>query len=459
MMFQYGLDAYMKYDYIGSPWPIDYGLAKEVGNGGFSLRTIQAMITCLEHKDKVKIPPYINSEENLKTFNGKHPEDVFYSFGMPLFKYTVAPSNVASFFSNETVLFNHNLIGCHQLSKFNNQLYHKCLENSIIPYNHVLRVPVGMHRYGWISVKNKFDKLFTNTNGVELRSYGDLDIQHSRAEWVGIFHLTPLSTKKYYSVCSIKNVLNDPVFIHNLQYCKGIFTLSNYLTKVWMGIFAKLKLDIPVDTVYHPVGFDGEFDPAIIDTTKTVILVGSQLRRATTLYQLDLPGYRKVWLPGRTEQKANYLLNQECEEFNVTLTPEQIKSVELLSYISNEAYDTLINNSYLIVHQVNASANNAIIEAISRNIPIFCNRLEAAEEYLGKDYPLFFRDAKHLALLLQDKPAIHKAHIYLKTHQELKDRLTMDTFLSGILNSPITKRILTQTLPPFLNAVNELKLI
>jgi hypothetical protein len=228
---------------------------------------------------------------------------------------------------------------------------------------------------------------------------------------------------------------------------------------VWKGIFAKLKLDIPVDTVYHPVGFDGEFDPAIIDTTKTVILVGSQLRRATTLYQLDLPGYRKVWLPGRTEQKANYLLNQECEEFNVTLTPEQIKSVELLSYISNEAYDTLINNSYLIVHQVNASANNAIIEAISRNIPIFCNRLEAAEEYLGKDYPLFFRDAKHLALLLQDKPAIHKAHIYLKTHQELKDRLTMDTFLSGILNSPITKRILTQTLPPFLNAVNELKLI
>jgi hypothetical protein len=75
-----------------------------------------------------------------------------------------------------------------------------------------------------------------------------------------------------------------------------------------------------------------------------------------------------------------------------------MKSVEVLSYISNEAYDALINNSFLIVHQVNASANNAIIEAISRNIPIFCNRLEAAEEYLGKDYPLFFRDTKDLAL-------------------------------------------------------------
>jgi hypothetical protein len=458
MMFQYGLEAYMKYDYIGSPWPINYGLAKEVGNGGFSLRTIQAMITCLEHKEKIKIPPYKNSEENLKTFSGKHPEDVFYSFGMPLFKYTVAPSNVASFFSNETVLFNHNLIGCHQLSKFNNKLYNKCLENSIIPYNHVLRVSVGTHRYGWVSVKNEFDRLFTNTNGVELRSYGDLDIEPSQAEWVGIFHLTPLSTKKYYSVCNIRNILNNPVFLQNLQYCKGVFTLSNYLTKVWKGIFAKLKLDIPVDTVYHPVGFDGEFDPAIIDTTKTVILVGSQLRRATTLYQLDLPGYRKVWLPGRTEQKANNLLHQECEEFNVTLTPEQMKSVDLLSNISNEAYDALINNSFLIVHQVNASANNAIIEAISRNIPIFCNRLEAAEEYLGKDYPLFFRDAKDLALVLQDKAAIHRAHAYLKAHQELKDRLTMDTFLSGILNSPITKRILTQTLPLFLNSVNELKL-
>ena len=114
-----------------------------------------------------------------------------------------------------------------------------------------------------------------------------------------------------------------------------------------------------------------------------------------------------------------------------------------------------MNNSFIIVHQINASANNAVIEAIARNIPIFCNRLEATEEYLGKDYPLFFKDIEHLEQLLQDKVTIRKAYDYLKEHKDLKKRLKMDTFISGILNSHITKSILTQKIPSFVEAFNE----
>ena len=457
MMFKYGLESYMTYDYIGSPWPLDYGLAKGVGNGGFSLRTIQAMITCLEKQDTITIPPYKNSEENLKTFNGIHPEDVFYSFAMPFCGFSIATSPIACYFANETSQFNKDVLGSHQLYKFNKDLYNTCLSTSIVPYKHILRTDIGTHRYGWNNVKKAFDILFNNPNGIELRSYGDLDIEYSRNEWVGIFHLTPLTTKKYFSFCNINKFQNCPNFHHNLQFCRGVFTLSKYLAKVWRAIFAKLELNIPVDTVYLPVGFDGLFDPTTIDTIKTVIMVGSQLRRPSTLFQLDLPGYRKVWLSGRETPYAMNLLDEECEEFGITLTEEQKASVELL-LLSNKDYDALINNSFMIVHQVNASANNAITEAISRNIPIFCNRLEAAEEYLGKHYPLFFEDGPHLESLLQNKKRIHEAHYYLKSHPELKKRLTMDSFLSGILNSHITKGVLTQRLPPFLQSYSELKL-
>jgi len=457
MMFKYGLESYMDYDYIGSPWPNDYGLAEGVGNGGFSLRTIQAMITCLEKKDTITIPSYKNSEENLKTFNGIHPEDVFYSFAMPFCGFSIATSPIACYFANETSQFNRDILGSHQLYKFNKDLYNTCLSASIVPYKHILRTDIGTHRYGWTNVKKACDTIFNNPNGIELRSYGDLDIEYSRNEWVGIFHMTPLSTKKYFSLCNIDKFKNNPIFHHNLQFCKGIFTLSKYLAKIWRAIFAELKLDILVDTVYHPVGFDGAFDPATIDTIKTVVMVGSQLRRPSTLFQLDLPGYRKVWLSGREKSYAMGLLDEECVEFGVTVTEEQKASVELL-LLSNKDYDALINSSFMIVHQVNASANNAIIEAISRNIPIFCNRLEATEEYLGKHYPLFFDTVAQLESLLKNKKRIHEAHYYLKSHPGLKKCLTMDVFLSGILNSPITKGVLTQRLPPFLQSYSKLKM-
>jgi hypothetical protein len=456
MMFKYGLDQFMKYDYIGAPWPLDFDLAKGVGNGGFSMRTIQAMIKCLEKKDKIKIPPYKNIEENLKMFNGVHPEDVFYSFGMPQLNYKIAPPNIASYFANESTQFNLHTLGSHQLYKFYSSFYTKCLNNSIVPYKHILHVDVGTHRYGWINVKNVFNKLFNNPEGIELRSYGDVHInQYLNKPWVGIFHLTPLTTKKYFKECDLYRFRNNPIFLHNLTLCKGIFTLSNYISNIWKSIFKKLELDIPVDTVYHPVEFDGgEFNPNLIDTMNTVVFIGSQIRRPSTIFRLTLPTFRKIWLSGGTVEAAYKKLANECEEFSITMTEDQKQSVEIL-FLNNEEYDAVVNNSFMIVHQINASANNAVIEAIARNIPIFCNRLEATEEYLGKDYPLFFKDIEHLEKLLQDRVTICKAYDYLKSREDLKKRLTMDTFISGILNSHITKRILTQKIPPFVEAFNE----
>ena len=36
------------------------------------------------------------------------------------------------------------------------------------------------------------------------------------------------------------------------------------------------------------------------------------------------------------------------------------------------------------------TANNAVLESISSNVPAFVSRLPSTEEYLGKEYPMFF---------------------------------------------------------------------
>ena len=58
-------------------------------------------------------------------------------------------------------------------------------------------------------------------------------------------------------------------------------------------------------------------------------------------------------------------------------------------------------------------ANNAVVECIVRNTPLVVNRLPALEEYLGKDYPLFFdRIEDATGLFAVDK--ILTGHTYLK---------------------------------------------
>jgi len=174
---------------------------------------------------------------------------------------------------------------------------------------------------------------------------------------------------------------------------------------------------------------------------KTIVLLGSQYRCPSIIYKLKLPDFKKIWLPSRTESYAKQMLNEECIEYNITLTKEELKSVSIM-HLNDDEYDKLLINSYVIINQFNSSANNALLECIALNIPVFCNRLPAVEEYIGKDYPLFYRDIDHLEKMIYDSDKIKKAHQYLLNMTELKKKLELDRFIHDILNSSITRSIL-----------------
>jgi hypothetical protein len=64
IIFNSNYSEYLKWDYIGAPWPLSYNNnSNHVGNGGFSLRTKKVMIQAIETKTETNV----------------HPEDVFFS--------------------------------------------------------------------------------------------------------------------------------------------------------------------------------------------------------------------------------------------------------------------------------------------------------------------------------------------------------------------------------------------
>jgi len=88
-------------------------------------------------------------------------------------------------------------------------------------------------------------------------------------------------------------------------------------------------------------------------------------------------------------------------------------SVENAARVSNDIYDRLLSENVIFLEFFSTAANNAVVVCIARNTPLVVNRLPPLEEYLGKDYPLFFDRIEEAAgLFAVDK--ILAGHAYLK---------------------------------------------
>ena len=147
MIYNYNISDFYKYDYIGAPWDSSRSIAKNVGNGGLSMRNIKAMIYCLQNKNKVNIPFNIGYDyEKMFIFNGKYPEDIFFSYAMLQFGYNVADDKTASLFSIETCMYNYNVLGSHKLSVHNDKLYQKLLLKSIFNPNCEKVIPLKIYQ-------------------------------------------------------------------------------------------------------------------------------------------------------------------------------------------------------------------------------------------------------------------------------------------------------------------------
>lgn len=445
MIYNSDISRFLEYDYIGSPWPQTLGIPHCVGNGGFSLRNPNACLECIRHMQSIHIPAYAQRDLNLKRLSGQHPEDVLFSLGMVQMGYNVAPVDIARQFAVETCEYGFDrVLGSHRLDAFNKCLSVRLLQNSVVPFYVYNDPEVTGHRFGWKYVAGCLMKVFDNPDAIVMNTWIDCDylfntdkkeIIPKKRPWVGISHLTPVATTHFFKTCDIKKLVTCSRFASDLQQCKGIYTLSTYMKEQFERILHLMGYPrIPVFRLFHPVPLGmPSFESSKISNIDTIISIGCQLRRSSTLYRLNTR-LRKVWLPGRSEKESLKILRSECEDYRIEISQEQIESV-FVQFLSDAEYDEALSNSFVLIDLYDASANNALIECIARDIPCFVARLPATEEYIGAEYPLLFSDIQELQEKICNLQLVHDAHAYLVSNPLYKNRLRIDNFIKNIVDT------------------------
>jgi hypothetical protein len=111
-----------------------------------------------------------------------------------------------------------------------------------------------------------------------------------------------------------------------------------------------------------------------------------------------------------------------------------INDVDVINFLNDDEYDDLLSRNIVFLNLIDASATNTIIECIVRNTPIIVNRHPAIEEYLGKEYPLYYDTIEDVNRLMSYKN-IKSGYKYLRCMN--KDHLHIESFIRVLKQSEL----------------------
>ena len=444
IIFKNNINDFLKWDYIGAPWPKSQNDTKNnVGNGGISLRTRSIMIQII---NKINIKDTQFNSSTLEYINNSKllcpPEDVYFAKNMEDFGIgLIADRKNASMFSTESIL-NTNSFGGHNFWISDTNWENRIYENCIIQLKPTHNIELLEHRGGWSSIIKKFinNNFYNNNSNIyffdSIENYflwDNLDFMCIN-NWFGVIHCTH-KTPKYLDIANINNLFKNENFIKSLKYCKGIIVLSNYLKKFIDEKFHDLDLNINTYYLKHPCDVENikyfDINKYILNRDKKLLQIGQQLRKLSSIYLINNINHKKIWLTGtKNFDKCKKILIEEIKHFNINKSCLD-KNVPIKYTNTFREYDELLEKNIVFIDLIDASANNTILECIIRNTPIIVNKLEAVVEYLGDDYPLYFENLEEIPLLL-DEVKILEAHNYLCNLN--KSEYFIDYFCKKVFN-------------------------
>jgi hypothetical protein len=264
-----------------------------------------------------------------------------------------------------------------------------------------------------------------------------------RRPWIGVAHMLTAELLPQHSlafmdgILALDTYLESKDFVASLPSCVGLVLLTADMVDHAKAKLEKLRAsDVNVCLAYHPIGVEADarkFDPlvdldAATSSDSAVILLGKQYRRIATLHRLQT-GRRKIWLPGNVDNRPDL-----DKTTNVELSLEGVMldfSVIIKRAEETIEYDRLVKHNLVILDMWAASANNAVLECIALQAPFFIRRLPGPEEYLGKNYPLFFSNFDELQEFISSdtkrlRDLLLSAHNHLKAID--RNRFSTDTF-------------------------------
>lgn len=229
--------------------------------------------------------------------------------------------------------------------------------------------------------------------------------------WVGIFHhpwnLPPWANQREHP----RNILAGADFRASKPGLKLAVALTEYL-----GGWLRDMLDVPVAVVKYPTEV-----PVQRWTTAAwrnnlwprLISLGHWCRNTKLLYQIPpIRGWGKIrMLPEFAHvQEWDALLGQCYADGRLPNRTTRESYVETVGYQPNVILDDLLSSNVVVMEVFDASASTVLVECIARATPIIVNRHPAIVEYLGSDYPLYFREPVEIPDLL---PCVMEGHFYL----------------------------------------------
>jgi hypothetical protein len=243
------------------------------------------------------------------------------------------------------------------------------------------------------------------TNGI----IGKLTKERYCFPWIAILHVTP-----YENI--IQQLKHNTIWFDNLTRCKGIFTLSEYTSN-----FIRDHLGVLTETLYCPMPTEYKtFDWKAFsyNENKRLLHIGHWLRNLEFFYNIKTYIYKKTVIK---------CLNNPTGD------------IEILDFLSREQYEAILTENIVCVNLLDASANNLVMECIAQCTPLLINRLPAVEEYLGKDYPLFYTSLEEACAMLKKYSVIYEAYLYLKGLD--KRKFSIESFIDSIGQSQIYKSL------------------
>ena len=214
-----------------------------------------------------------------------------------------------------------------------------------------------------------------------------------REPWIGVAH-TPFEDER------VARLRSHPAFLASLPFLVGLVTLSAILAEDWRRVLA-----VPAKAVRYPAAIPAaRFDPDAYRAKPTVVQVGGTLRHVRAIYALPVPrGVTKVYL-----RAFEWIARREAAEPDVGSVGETV----VLGHLPRPEYETLLLASVVFMHLKAAAGSTTLVECIARTTPVLVNRLRATEEYLGRDYPLFYNELSEAPRLLTTE-RVRAAHAYL----------------------------------------------
>jgi hypothetical protein len=263
--------------------------------------------------------------------------------------------------------------------------------------------------------------------------------------WMGILHVAKDLPPHLEHYLYLENVLNDEAFLGSLPHCLGLVVFSDEMRRSVSKVLADRGFtDVNVCAIHHPLTADGNKEgftvtedlEIMLDPKASVLLIGQEYRRLATIHQLATTR-PKLWLLGAPlgSEDTSLLkerLSRQRKVDTVTVADPAVKLVYAADY---QDFNVLLKQNIVIIDLWGASANNAILQAIALNIPVFVRRLPSTVEYLGSSYPMYFNYVGELEDSINEN-SIHLRKLLLTTHLFLRDmnktHLSLGSFRRGL---------------------------